>query len=265
MMARLLPPGPRSGRLSGTVAFHRDPLAVLRDAQRTFGDVFTIRLASTGPFVAVADVKLAREIAAGDPGCARAGTARRQILPMASPLSVFGGDGSEHDAARARLAEAFTPAALGAQLPRMQRIAERHVESWPRNRPFRLLPRMRAIADEIFVREVLGVSDPGAGELAPAIASLLWAPGNPPLTIPGREQGLVGQLVDRVYRRRHTRIARLLVAEIERRQRAERPGAGALGLILADEPQRPADQIVQELLALLMAPRTQAYRRSWES
>jgi cytochrome P450 len=228
-------------------------LAVLQDAQRTFGDVFTMRLASTGPFVVVADVKLVREIADSDPGRARAGAARRHVLPMASPLSVFGGDGSEHDAARARIADAFTQDALAAHKPKMQHIAERHVESWPRNRPFRLLPRMRAIADEIFVREVLGVADSEAGELATAIAGLLWAPGNPPLTIPGPEQGLLGRLVDRVYRHRRARIAKLLGAEIQRRQREENPGAGVLGLILADKPQRPADQIVEELLALLMA------------
>jgi cytochrome P450 len=253
MTTRLFPPGPHSGRLSGTVVFHRDPLAVLQDAQRAFGDVFTMRLASTGPFVVVADARLARQIADGEPGCARAGAARRHMLPMASPLSVFGGDGSEHDAARARIADAFTQDALAAHTRGMELIAERHVESWPRNRPFRLLPRMRAIADEIFVREVLGISHPRAGELAAAIGGLLWAPGNPPLTIPGPEQGLLGRLVDHVYRYRRARIARLLGAEIQRRQREENSGAGVLGLILAVEPQRTAEQIVEELLALLMA------------
>jgi cytochrome P450 len=253
MTPRLLPPGPPSGRLSGTVAFHRDPLAVLRDTQRTFGDVFTMRLASTGPFVVVAETKLAEGIANADPGCAAAGAARRRMLPMASPLSVFGGDGGEHDAARKRIAAAFTPDALAAHTQAIGAIAERHVQSWPQNRPFRLLPRMRAITDQIFVREVLGVADPRAGELAAAIAGLLWAPGNPPLTIPGPEQGLVGRLVDRVYRRRRARIAVLLGAEIQARRREESPGAGVLGLLLADEPRRTADRIVEELLALLMA------------
>lgn len=248
-----LPPGPRTGRLSGTVAFHRDPLAVLRDAQRRFGDMFTMRLASTGPFVVIAEAKLAGEIAAADPGCAHAGAARRHVLPMASPLSVFGGDGGEHAAARARLAEAFSAQTLGSHVQDMELIAERHVASWPRGRPFRLLPRMRAIADEIFVREVLAVGDPRAGDLAAAIGSLLWTPGNPPLTIPGPEQGLLGRLVDRVYQRRRARIAELLEAEIQQRRSAEYAGAGALGRLLVDEPQRTPHAIVEELLALLMA------------
>jgi hypothetical protein len=235
------------------VAFHRDPLAVLRDAQRTFGDVFTMRLASTGPFVVVADTKLAERIVSADPGCAHAGVARRHVLPMASPLSVFGGDGDEHDAARERIAAAFTPDALATRAHAMGAIAERSVASWPRGRPFRLLPRMRAIADEIFVREVLGVADTRAGELAAAIGGLLWTPGNPPITIPGPEQGVLGKLVDRLYRRRRARIAQLLHAEIQQPPTAESAGAGVLGLILADEPRRTPDAIVEELLALLMA------------
>jgi hypothetical protein len=39
----------------------------------------------------------------------------------------------------------------------MARIAASHVARWPRGRPFRVLPRMRRLVDEIFVRLVLGV------------------------------------------------------------------------------------------------------------
>ena len=40
----VLPDGPRAGRLAQTIALHRDPLGVLRAAQRRHGDVFTINL-----------------------------------------------------------------------------------------------------------------------------------------------------------------------------------------------------------------------------
>src|SRR2546421_11692093 len=43
----LLPPGPEDGRLAGTVAFHRDPLAVLRRGQKRFWGIFTKWLSST--------------------------------------------------------------------------------------------------------------------------------------------------------------------------------------------------------------------------
>src|SRR5947209_3049668 len=76
------------------------------------------------------------------------------------------------------------------------RIAERHVEDWPRGRPFRLLARMRLLADEIFAKEVLGIrEDDRAREIVRAIGRLLWTPGNPPLAIPAADQGLLGRVV----------------------------------------------------------------------
>src|SRR4051794_41139654 len=49
-----LPPGPSAGPLAQTVAFHRDPLGVLRAAHARYGDVFTMRLATARPVVVVA-------------------------------------------------------------------------------------------------------------------------------------------------------------------------------------------------------------------
>src|ERR1700710_2032593 len=68
----VLPDGPRSGRLVQTVGLHRDPLAWLRRRQGHFGDVFTIRLLTTGPVVVVADAVLAQDLPAADPALAHA-------------------------------------------------------------------------------------------------------------------------------------------------------------------------------------------------
>src|SRR4051812_40555849 len=182
----LVPPGPTEGRLTQTVAFHRDPLAFLRRQQERFGDVFSVRLATTGPVVVVAGARLAAGIPEADPATAHAGEARRGVLPMASPRSAFGSDRAEHERARGRLADLFEPRVVGARasaIAAIAAIAAEHVVRWPRGRPLRALPRMRAIADEVFVREVLGVRGARAAELAGAMGSLLWTPGNPPTTI----------------------------------------------------------------------------------
>jgi cytochrome P450 len=188
------------GRLTDTIAFHRDPLGVLREAQRRHGDVFTLRMATTRPMVVVADPALARTITA----LPVAGRARREVLPQASTRSVFGGDGEQWASARARVADWFTPEAATSKREAIERIAREHVARWPRGRPFRLLPRMRKLADEVFVREVLR----GPPELVPAIGSLLYTPGNPPLSIPDR--GLLGWLVNAEFRRRRAKVMRYL-------------------------------------------------------
>jgi hypothetical protein len=255
--ARTLPPGPATGRLSGTVAFHRDPLGFLRRANREFGDVFTMRLATTGPIVVVADPRLAEQLADRDSGrsdaTAHAGQARRGVLPMASVRSVFGADGEQHRTARDRAAPAFSQNAIAERAPQIKAIVQRHVDSWPRERPTRLLPRMRRLADEIFVREVLGVREEArARQLAESIGKLIWTPGNPPLTIPGPDDGLLGRFVDAIYRKRRRPIAQTIEQELtERREGKPRPGV--LGLLLGDEPRSESRAIVEELIALLMA------------
>jgi cytochrome P450 len=175
------------------------------------------------------------------------------MLPMASPRSIFGSDGDQHHAARTRVADLFALDAVAGRREAIVEIARVHLARWPRDRPLRLLPRMRAIADEVFVREILGVSGPRAGALAASIGSLLWTPGNPPVTIPGPGDGLAGRAVDVAYRRRRAPVARLLEAEIGERRQAADPGPGVLGRLVAVEREQPAKGLVEELLALLMA------------
>jgi cytochrome P450 family 135 len=189
-----------------------------------------------------------------DPHAARAGEARRQVVPMASPRSVFGSDGAQHQAARGRIAGRFARDAVDRGRPAMSAIATRHVDAWPRGRPFRLLPRTRALVDEVFVRLMLGVRDDDRARLiAAAVQRMLWTPGNPPLTIPGEGDGAVGALATRVFERRRAPLTRLLHQEIQARRATASTDDDVLGRLIATEPQLPPEAIVDELLALLMA------------
>jgi cytochrome P450 len=253
----VLPDGPRAGRLAQTVALHRDPLGVLRAARRRHGDVFTINLLTPGPTVIVADAALAAGLPESDPRAAHAGVARRAVLPMASPDSVFGGDEEAHATARAAQEPWFAHPDRAA----IATIAREHVARWPRGRPFRLLPRMRALADEVFVREALGVRGPRADALVHAIGRLLWTPGNPPITIPAPDQGLMGRVVDAEYRRRRARVVALLADEdlgdpdmvLSTFMAAQEPMAAALtraALTLANAGVAPDDAAIREALRL---------------
>src|SRR4051794_9695223 len=175
-----------------------------------------MRMATTGPIVVVAGRQAEQVLPGADPAVAHAGQARRHVLPMASPRSVFGGDDEAHDRAQAHVAGRFSASAVAARGEAIGAIARAHVARWPTGRPFRLLPRMRALADAIFVREVLGVGDDARAQaLTRAIGGLLWTPGNPPLSIPGPDDGVVGRLVDREFRRRRARVAALLDDDID--------------------------------------------------
>src|SRR4051794_39204050 len=249
-----LPPGPEAGVLAQTVAFHRDPLRFLSRQQASFGDVFTLRLLTARPTFVVAEPAAVEFLLEADPEHARAGAARRAVLPFASPHSVFGGDGERHRAARGRIAEAMSARTLEPRRPEMARIAARHAAGWPRGRPFKLLSRVRTLADEIFVRLVLGVHDEEvAGSLTAAIGRMLRTPGNPPVTLPGKGDGLAGELGQLLFERRQAGVAEQLSRAIAAR-RAEGSGQiDVLGCMVAADPALGDEEIVDELMSLLMA------------
>jgi cytochrome P450 family 135 len=249
-----LPPGPSAGALRQTVALHRDPLGVLRAAHGRYGDVFTIRLATARPLVVVAAPAEVRPLLRADPGSARAGSARRAILPLASPRSAWGSDDPHHPVARAPLEAPLRPDAIDGGRAAMAAIAERHVAAWPRGRAFRLLPRMRGLVDELFVRLVLRIEDAArAAALAAALRRMLWTPGNPPLTVPGEGDGVMGALGRRVFDRRHAPLSRVLADEAERRRASDDPGTDVLGSLVRADPSKTGAAIADELLVVLAA------------
>src|SRR3954468_9597558 len=152
------PPGVQAALLA------RHPLGFLRRLRARHGDVFALRLANVGRLVVVADPAEARPLAEADPATAHAGEARRRVLPMAPPRSVFGGDGHVHHEARGPVAAAFAPAARGGGEPAMAAITREHVRTWPRGRPTRALAHVR----ELMTTSACGSSSASATRTAPA-------------------------------------------------------------------------------------------------
>jgi cytochrome P450 len=251
------PPGPDANVLTQTVAFHRDPLGFLQQAQAEFGDVFQVRLLTARPTFVVAAPEAVESLLGSDPERAHAGEARRAVLPFASVRSVFGGDAGAHGSARARIAPAFAPEVIDSRRGQIAAIAERHAAGWPLGRPFRLLSRLRTLCDEIFVRLVLGVRDEEiAGELTEAIGRMLRTPGNPPVTLPGKGDGLMGELGNALFEQRQTPVVAALYRAVEARRAEAADGndeVDVLGCMVGDEADLTTEQIVDELVSLLMA------------
>jgi cytochrome P450 len=195
-----------------------------------FGDVFTIRLLTARPVIVAAAPESVEELLEADPAGAHAGEARRSVLPFASARSVFGGDGDAHRAASERVEPALSATAVDACRDEMAAIAARHAARLPRNRPFRLLERMRDVTDEIFVRLVLGVRDERlARRLIDSVRGMLRTPGNPPVTLPGPGDGVAGALGQKLFERRQA------------------PALAALTEAVGDRA------VAEELMSLLMA------------
>ena len=223
-----LPPGPDQGRLAQTILLSRDPLRVLGKLRARFGPVFTLRT-TNGPAVVVGAPEELTRVTELDPASARAGDARRRVLPQASPRSVFGGDGEAHRQASVRVHDALTMQAVERLEPEIAAIAERHAASWPSRRPFELRVRLRDVADEVWVRLVLRPrGEARTHPLRRAARHLLRTPGNPPLPPPGESQGLLGGPMTRLLERRLAPFADLIRAEITERRIEGAFGDGGL-------------------------------------
>jgi cytochrome P450 family 135 len=254
--AATLPLGPSASPAVQTVAFHRDPLGVLRRSRSRYGPLFTLRLAVVGPVVVVADAAMVEPLLAADPAGARAGEARRRILPMASPRSVFGADGEQHRMARERIWAAFNGESVGRHSAAMESLTEDHVARWPRGRPFRLLPRVRTLIDEIFVRHIVGVDERERGRaLVLAMRRMLWTPGNPPMPIPGPGNDTLPGPASVLFKWRSAPVIKLVGDAIDRRRGAAADGRvdDIIGALLHLAPDLPTPAMVDELLAVLMA------------
>lgn len=248
------PPGPDAGVLAQTVAFHRDPLGFLRRQQEELGDVFQIRLLTARPTFIVTEPVAVKALLDSDPERAHGGEARRAVLPFASDRSVFGGDAEAHRSARARIAPAFAPEVIDSRRGAIAEIAERHASGWPLGRPFRLLSRLRTLCDEVFVRLVLGVRDERiAADLIAAVGRMLRTPGNPPVTLPGKGDGLVGELGQALFEQRQAPVVAALYRAIEARRAEAGEEVDVLGCMVAADAGLTTEQIVDELMSLLMA------------
>jgi cytochrome P450 len=239
------------------IAYHQEPLRMLRRARARYGPVFTLRFPLKDPLVFVVAAEALDTLLDADPIWAQAGAARRSILPQASPASPFGGDAAAHQLSRARMWPGFAPERMARIEPRISALTTAHVARWPIGRPFRVLEAFRTLCTDITVRFVLGVEDSDtAVELVRAIRRMLNTPGNPPLPLPGGDEGpggAVGRIADSVFARRARPVRALLLKELRVRRITPGQEGDVVQTMLNSQPPLKDEDIVDQLLIVLMA------------
>ncbi|MEN8673106.1 cytochrome P450 [Nocardioides sp.] len=155
-----LPPGPRWPAIVQTVALMRFRHWFHPWLQRTYGDVFTIRLIPGGrPLVLVTRPEHTKEVFAGDPEIFHAGKGNAILGPIMGRHSLLLQDSAEHKRARKLLMPAFNGQALKGYQELVTELARDEVDSWRDGESFRSLDRMNALTLEVILRVVFGVTD----------------------------------------------------------------------------------------------------------
>ena len=237
--------------------------------QRRYGNVFTLRVASMGTVVYLADPADIKAVFAGDPAVFHAGEANSMLAGLLGDTSVLVVDDDIHRDRRRLMMAPFTRDAVGRQTTVMAEAAAANIAGWPVGQDMAAGPKMSEITLEVILRTVIGASDPARlaalREVMPRVLNLgPWA------TMAIYSPRLLRRRPWRYVQRRLEEADRLLYAEIADRRAdpglAERTDVLAMLVRAADDDGRQMSdrELRDQLMTLLAAGHdTTATALSW--
>ncbi|MGH7440918.1 MAG: TIGR02206 family membrane protein [Polyangiaceae bacterium] len=251
-----LPPGPRTPGFVQLARFATRPFAFFDACAARYGDIFTVDMATYGKFVMVASPDLVKQVLTADPGTLFGGSANRDLEPFVGPRSLLLLDGDEHLRHRRLVTPPFHGDRMRAYTRLMAEGTRAAIARMPTGQPFAIHPYTQAIALEVILRAVFGLTE---GESKDRMASALVAYLEPPspllMFLPRVDLPLSPY---RAFLRRRSAVDREIVALLAARRRgASGSGEDILSLLLAtrDEAGLPMTdgEARDELMTLLIA------------
>ena len=164
-------------RLVQTWRYARKPLPLLDECAREFGDLFTIRLLGTCPWVFLWSPALIKTLFTIPPAVAHAGEANASVFgPIAGTSTVFTIDEDAHLARRRLLLPQFHGDRMQVYFAQVRDIAAEAVSRWPRDRHFSIHAQTQRITLMTIMRAVFGIEgsrrDAGSAELIESLTRL---------------------------------------------------------------------------------------------
>ena len=156
-LRRMLPPGPTAPVPLQMMATWKRPGASLERLRRRYGKRITVQLPFQPPFVILSDPDEIKELLTAPPDAVHPGEGARILEPIVGSKSVILLDEAAHMEQRKLLLPAFHGEKMQRLTGLMTELAEREVESWPRNEPVRLHPRLQRLTLEIILQAVFGL------------------------------------------------------------------------------------------------------------
>ena len=157
-----LPPGPSSPEWFQSLGWALRPTAILRKAEREFGEIFTLAGVGAGrdmPYVFVSRPEAIKAIATGDREALRAGAARGFDLfePVFGPNSILLLDGATHMRQRKLMLPPFHGERMKSYGTLIESVTEKRMAAWPRGgQPFDLQAEFQHITLDVILRAVFG-------------------------------------------------------------------------------------------------------------
>lgn len=153
-----LPPGPSAPAWWQLLRFAGDPLTLLDECHRRYGDTFTLNIAGNGRFVMLSDPRAVQEVFQGDPDALHSGEANSLFIATVGRHSVLVLDGAEHKRQRRVLVPPLKGERMRAFFDAMRLETLEAVRAWPTGSPFATLPTMRRVTLRVILRTGLGLA-----------------------------------------------------------------------------------------------------------
>jgi cytochrome P450 len=153
-----LPPGPRMPEVLQGLRWALRPTAMLREAERDYGPIFTLRgITRDLAYVFVSDPDAIKAIATGDRDALRAGGARGDLFePVFGPNSILLLDGATHLRQRKLMLPAFHGDRMKSYGDLIATETDRRMQSWPSGRPFELQGEFQHVTLDVILKAVFG-------------------------------------------------------------------------------------------------------------
>ena len=155
--AHVLPPGPIFPAWWQLIRFAGDPLRLLDECHRRYGDTFTLDIAGYGQFVMISDLEAVRDVFRGDPDVLHSGEANALLTATVGRHSVLVLDGAPHARQRRILVPPLKGERMRSFFDAMRLETLDAARSWPRDAPMPALPIMRRITVRVILRTALGL------------------------------------------------------------------------------------------------------------
>ena len=160
MNATALPPGPPLPKSVQAALMLRYWPRYVSACQRRYGKVFTLRIASLGTLVYLADPADIKTVFGGDPSVYHAGEANSMLSGLLGTSSVLVIDDDVHRDRRRMMLAPFHRDAVARQAGLIAEIAADNIGRWPIGTDFAVVPKMSEITLDVILRTVIGASDP---------------------------------------------------------------------------------------------------------
>jgi cytochrome P450 len=252
-----LPPSPPLPGALQTWLLWRWPFSFLPALHQRYGTRFTIRALARPPLVFLSDLSEAKEVFAASPEVLRPGEGGATIMPIVGERSFMLADGETHWRGRTMLSPAFSQRAIDEHAETVRELAEREVATWPRDVPFALHDRLRALTLRVILHTLFGDDAEQVPALHGRLLSMLAMTAGVGLTLPASRLLPGGRALWQRFLADRAAVDAMLLQLVEARRARPAGHTDVLATLIAarDDGGRPlaTSYVRDSLMSLILA------------